>query len=148
MNPQRTVTDGGTGDTENPHQTRHEKAELNVDLPEDSIFDLEDYLKMYDVASGTKQFRILTALAEENELSTSELSMKLGLEDNALHYPLRTLKEVALIRNRRDPNTGTNETYSYYTLTDMGRIVLTEGIAEGIQILAREETALEDKYSR
>jgi DNA-binding PadR family transcriptional regulator len=73
--------------------------------------------------------------------------MVLGEEDNALHYPLRTLKDVALIKNRRDPNTGTEETYSYYELTELGRIVLTEGIREGVRILARQEAALEDKYS-
>ncbi|MBX0297785.1 helix-turn-helix domain-containing protein [Halomicroarcula sp. F27] len=122
--------------------------ELDVELPEDSIFDLEDYLKMYEVASKPKQFQIMEALAEKNELSTSELSMILGEEDNALHYPLRTLQDVALIQNRRDPNTGTEETYSYYELTDMGRTVLTEGIREGVRILAREEAALEDKYSK
>lgn len=122
--------------------------DLDVDLPEDSIFDLEDYLKMYEVASRPKQFKIMEALAENNELSTSELSMVLGEEDNSLHYPLRTLKEVALIKNRRDPNTGTEETYSYYELTDMGRTVLTEGIREGVKILAREEAALEGKYSK
>jgi len=115
---------------------------LDVELPEDSIFDLEDYLEMYEVASKPKQFRILEALAENNQLSTSELSMVLGEEDNALHYPLRTLKDVALIKNRRDPNTGTEETYSYYELTDMGRTVLTEGIRDGVKILAREEAAL------
>ncbi|SNR78196.1 hypothetical protein SAMN06266787_12814, partial [Halorubrum ezzemoulense] len=50
-------------------------------------------------------------------------------------------------KNRRDPNTGTEETYSYYELTELGRIVLTEGIREGVRILARQEAALEDKYS-
>jgi len=121
--------------------------DLDVDLPEDSIFDLEDYLQMYEVASKPKQFRILNALAEANELSTSELSMYLEEEGNSLHYPLRTLQDVALIKNRRDPNTGTEETYSYYVLTDMGRTVLNEGIETGVKILARQEAALEDKYS-
>ncbi|WP_227379590.1 hypothetical protein [Haladaptatus halobius] len=74
--------------------------------------------------------------------------MALGEADNALHYPLRMLKDIALIRNRRDPNTGTKEMYSYYELTDMGRTVLTKGIREGVKILAREESALEEKYSK
>ena len=144
-----TIPDGGhperTGDPNN--QPEDDSFDLDVDLPEDSIFDLEDYLNMYEVASRHKQFRILTALAKNNELSTSELSRELGLEDNRLHYPLRTLKDTALIRNRRDPNTGTEETYSYYELTDLGRIVLTEGIAEGVNILAQQEATLESKYS-
>jgi len=150
-NPERTgIPDGGVlePDREEDDGGDDDEFELDVDLPEDSIFDLEDYLKMYEVASKPKQFRIMEALAEDNELSTSELSMVLGEEDNALHYPLRTLKEVGLIKNRRNPNTGTEETYSYYELTDMGRVVLTEGIREGVKILAREEAALEDKYSK
>ena len=143
-----TMPDGGSPErVERPDEEDSDGFDLDVELPEDSIFDLEDYLKMYEVASKPKQFTILTALAENNELSTSELSMVLGEADNALHYPLRTLKEVALIRNRRDPNTGTEETYSYYELTDMGRTVLTEGVREGVKILARQEFALEDKYS-
>jgi len=150
-NPERTgIPDGGVLEPgrEEDDGRDDDEFELDVDLPEDSVFDLEDYLKMYEVASKPKQFRIMEALAEDNELSTSELSMVLGEEDNALHYPLRTLKEVGLIKNRRNPNTGTEETYSYYELTDMGRVVLTEGIREGVRILAREEAALEDKYSK
>lgn len=122
--------------------------DLDGKLPDDSIFDREDYLKMYEVASKPKQFTILNALHEENELSTSELSMVLEEKDNSLHYPLRTLQEVALIRNRRNPNTGTEEPYSYYELTDMGRTVLTEGIQDGVKRLARQESAFEDKYSK
>ncbi|WP_434530033.1 winged helix-turn-helix domain-containing protein (plasmid) [Haloarcula sp. NS06] len=109
-NPERTgIPDGGVlePDREEDDGGDDDEFELDVDLPEDSIFDLEDYLKMYEVASKPKQFRIIEALAEDNELSTSELSMVLGEEDNDLHYPLRTLKEVGLIKNRRNPNTGT-----------------------------------------
>lgn len=149
--PERTpTTDGGVVERDSRPDDGDDGNgfDLDVELPEDSIFDLEDYLQMYEVASKPKQFKIMHALAENNELSTSELSMVLGEEDNALHYPLRTLKEVSLIKNRRDPHTGTEETYSYYELTDMGRTVLTEGIADGVRILAREEAALEDKYSK
>lgn len=151
MDPKPTpVPDGGSLERveRTDDQEDGDGFDLDVELPEDSIFDVEDYLKMYEVASKPKQYEILKALAKSNRLSTSQLSMELGLKDNALHYPLRTLKKVALIKNRRDPNTGTEETYSYYELTDLGRIVLTEGIGEGVKILAREESALEDKYSK
>ena len=146
--PNTMSDDGSLERGERPDEEDGGGFDLDVELPEDSLFDIEDYLKMYEVASKPKQFTILTALAENNELSTSELSMVLGEADNALHYPLRTLKNAALIRNRRDPNTGTEETYSYYELTDLGRTVLTEGIREGVKIFAREESALEDKYSK
>ena len=143
-----TMPDGGSPErVEHPNEEDSDGFDLDIELPESSLFDIEDYLKMYEVASRPKQFTILNALAENNELSTSELSMVLGEADNALHYPLRTLKDVALIRNRRDPNTGTKEAYSYYELTDLGRTVLTEGVRQGVKILARQESALEDKYS-
>lgn len=122
--------------------------DVDVDVPDQSLFDVEDYLQMYKVASKPKQYRILQALAKHNELSTSELSTEISETDNALHYPLRTLKQVGLIRNRRDPNTGTTETYSYYELTDMGRIVLTEGIPDGVKKLARQESEIKNKYSK
>jgi DNA-binding MarR family transcriptional regulator len=121
---------------------------LDPDLPEDSLFDLEDYLDMYQVASKKKPFKILMALNESKELSTSELSMLLGVEGNRLHYPLRKLKDVGLIDNRRDPNTGTEEPYSYYKLTDMGRTVLVQGPAEGVKTLAKQEESLNEKYSK
>ncbi|EMA69335.1 MarR family transcriptional regulator [Halorubrum kocurii JCM 14978] len=147
--PDRTsIPDGGSLRRRDDSNEGDNGFDLDVELPEDSLFDLDDYLKMYEVASKPKQYLILEALAENNQLSTSELSMVLGEEDNALHYPLRTLKDVALIKNRRDPNTGTEETYSYYELTELGRIVLTEGIREGVKILARQEASLEDKYSK
>ena len=142
--------DDGTSKTvdqpDTDDETSTDECILSVKLPESSLFDLDDYLRMYQVASKPKQFRILNALAQRSELSTSELSEILGEQDNALHYPLRTLKDATLIRNRRDPNTGTKETYSYYELTEMGRIVLTEGVREGMGILVRQEIALEEKY--
>ncbi|WP_229774123.1 helix-turn-helix domain-containing protein [Halocalculus aciditolerans] len=97
---------------------------------------------MYKVAASKPAFNILRALSEEGKLSTSELGMMLDREDNDLHYYLRKLKRSALIRNRRDPNTGTEETYSYYELTDLGHVILTEGLATGIQELVKEESTI------
>jgi len=120
---------------------------IDVDLPEDSLFTLEEYLDMYRVAASEPAYQILRALSEEGRLSASELSMLLDREGNELHYHLRKLKRLALVRNRRDPNTGTEETYSYYTLTDLGHTVLTEGLGTGIEQLAREEATISEKYS-
>lgn len=119
---------------------------LGVDLPEDSLFTLEEYLEMYAVAASEPAFTILSALSEVGRLSASELSMVLGREGNDLHYYLRKLKRSALVRNRRDPNTGTEEPYSYYVLTDLGRVVLTEGLKTGIKRLAAEEATINQKY--
>lgn len=119
---------------------------LDIDLPAESLFTLEDYLEMYQVASSEPAFRILAALNEEGRLSANELSMMLSREGNDLHYYLRKLKRSALVRNRRDPNTGTEKPYSYYVLTDLGHTVLTEGLKTGITKLAAEEATIGDKY--
>ncbi|MCF2165488.1 MULTISPECIES: helix-turn-helix transcriptional regulator [Halobacterium] len=88
------------------------------------------------------------ALVDESRLSTSELSEVLDAEGNELHYELRKLKDVGLIVNRRDPTTGTEETYSYYELTELAHTILTEGILEGMKTFASEEAAIEDKYRK
>lgn len=117
-----------------------------VDLPEDSLFTREEYLEMYDVASAEPAFSILTALSEVERLSASELAELFDREGNDLHYHLRKLKRTGLVRNRRDPNTGTEEVYSYYALTDLGHTVLTYGLKTGIEKLAAEETAISEQY--
>ncbi|WP_123624142.1 MarR family transcriptional regulator [Halorubrum sp. CSM-61] len=117
-------------------------AKLSPEVPEDSLFTIEEYLEMYKVAASEPAFSILCTLSEEDKLSASKLGMMLDREDNDLHYYLRKLKRSALIRNRRDPNTGTEETYSYYELTDLGHVILTEGMATGIQELVKEEATI------
>ncbi|WP_148416543.1 MarR family transcriptional regulator [Haloferax sp. KTX1] len=117
-------------------------AKLSPEVPEDSLFTIEEYLEMYKVAASEPAFSILCTLSEEDKLSASKLGMMLDREDNDLHYYLRKLKRSALIRNRRDPNTGTEETYSYYELTDLRHVILTEGMATGIQELVKEEATI------
>ncbi|MFB6270497.1 MAG: winged helix-turn-helix domain-containing protein [Halobacterium sp.] len=117
-----------------------------VDVPEDSLFTREEYLEMYDVASAEPAFSILCALSETERLSASELGDLLGRDGNDLHYHLRKLKRTGLVRNRRDPNTGTEQPYSYYVLTDMGHTVLTHGVKAGIEKLAAEEATIREKY--
>lgn len=124
-----------------------ERPDLAIDFPDDSLFTLEEYLEMYSVASSPPAFRILHALSEHDRLSESELSELLDREGNELHYYLRKLKRSALIRNRRDPNTGTEEPYSYYALTDLGKTVLTCGLKAGIEKVAEEEGEISEKYS-
>jgi len=119
----------------------------NIELPEESLFTLDDYLKMYNVASTKPGFTILTLLQTEEHLSTSELSQALDRESNKLHYHLRKLKDTALIRNRRDPNTGTEDEYSYYMLTDIGHTVLTHGVKTGVEKLAAEEHEIQEQYA-
>jgi predicted transcriptional regulator len=117
-------------------------------LPEESLFTLDDYLEMYRIASSRPGFAILTLLQTEGRLSTNELSEALNRESNKLHYHLRKLKDTALIRNRRDPNTGNEDVYSYYMLTDLGHTVLTQGVKTGVEKLAAEEHDIQEQYSK
>lgn len=97
---------------------------------------------MYGVSSSEPAFRILLTLDNKDKLSAKELSATLERDSNSLHYHLRKLKRTALVRNRRDPSTGTEETYSYCELTHLGDIVLSEGLKTGIQRMIAEEHAL------
>jgi DNA-binding MarR family transcriptional regulator len=115
-----------------------------IELPDDSLFILDDYLQMYAVAASKPAFSILIALSDEGRLSASELEHRLERKGNELHHYLRRLKRAALIRNRRDPNTGTETPYSYYELTNLGRVILTEGLKSGVQTLAAQEHAISE----
>lgn len=117
-------------------------------FPEESLLSIDEYLNLYQVASTRPAADILLLLAEHEHLSTSEISAALSREDNSLHYHLRKLKQTGLIRNRRDPNTGTEETYSYYELSEVAQTVLTDGIQNGLEMFAAEEHAFEEKYSK
>lgn len=128
--------DGGTAAPE----------ELDVRLPDDSLLTRDEYLEMYRVASSEPAFSVLCALSEAERLSASELSRLLDREGNDLHYHLRKLKRAGLVRNRRDPTTGTEETYSYYTLTGPGQTVLTNGLKRGIEQLAADERTIAESY--
>jgi len=136
-----------TLETDHAFEFPGDDPDLAIELPEESLFTLDDYLNMYRVASTRPGFTILTLLQAEERLSTSELSQALDRESNKLHYHLRKLKDAALIRNRRDPNTGTEDVYSYYMLTDLGHTVLTHGVKTGVEKLAAEEHEIQERYA-
>lgn len=141
-------TDGGvTDDRREGDGQRSSAADLDLELPEDSVFTYEEYLEMYRVATSEPAFSILRHLQTAGRLSTSELSERVDREANNLHYHLRRLGEHALIVNRRDPTTGTETPYSYYELTDHGRVVLSEGPVDGIETLAAAEAEFSEQYS-
>lgn len=121
--------------------------DIKFDLPEDSLFTKTDYLEMYHLATKEVPYEILDQLSKRDKLSTTELAELTNREGNKLHYYLRELKRKALVKNRRDPNTGTEETYSYYTLTDLGNTVLTHGPKKGMKILAEQEAEISEKYT-
>lgn len=137
-----------TPGSDDAFELTEDDAHIDIELPEESLFTLGDYLEMYRIASSRPGFAILTLLQTEERLSTSELSQALDRESNKLHYHLRKLKDTALIRNQRDPNTGTEDVYSYYMLTDIGHIVLTHGVKTGIEKLVTEEHEIQRRYAK
>lgn len=146
--PERRDTAGDSPRTSDDGSDDDERQfDLDMDMPGDSLLTREEYLEMYKVAATPVRYNVLTTLEAEGRLSTSELADILDRKGNDLHYHLRKLKRVALIRNRRDPATGTEDTYSYYELTDLGQVVLTEGLATGVEKLAEQEATLSDKFS-
>ncbi|WP_336036748.1 helix-turn-helix domain-containing protein [Halobacterium yunchengense] len=138
------LADGGA--VRDDREDRGDGSDLEVSLPEDSLLTREEYLELYRVASTEPAFGVLTALSEVDRLSASELGDVLDREGNDLHYHLRKLTRAGLVRNRRDPNTGTEEPYSYYALTDLGHTVLTYGLKTGVEKLAAEEASLGEQY--
>jgi DNA-binding transcriptional ArsR family regulator len=147
--PNETRPDGGLKLPKRPEDGSDgdDEPSFDLDLPEDSIFTEEDYYKMYRVASHPLRSKIMRALREYERLSTSEISDIVNKDANDLHYHLRQLKQTALVRNQREPRSGTDEPYSYYTLTSLGKIVLTEGLETGVQKLATQEHEIQDHYS-
>lgn len=141
-------SDGGLELPERPDDPDgDDKPNFELDLPEDSIFTEDDYYKMYRVAAQPLRLKIMQALREYERLSTSEISDIVEKDANDLHYHLRQLKKTALVRNQREPRSGTDEPYSYYRLTPLGNIVLTEGLESGVQKLAAQEHDIQDHYS-
>ncbi|ELZ91151.1 MarR family winged helix-turn-helix transcriptional regulator [Haloferax sulfurifontis] len=120
----------------------------NLDLPENSIFASEDYEKMQEVSSTSLATDILEILEENDRLSQNELVETLNRDADDIHDTLKDMMRVALIKQRRDPNTDRKGTYSYYTLTKPGRTVLREGIDDGVRALIRAEHDAEQKYSK
>lgn len=137
--------DGGV--VQEPEKGEADEFEVDVEFPEDSIFTRDEYLEMYHVAADEPAFSILMALQAQDRLSASELAELVDREANGLHYHLRKLKEHALIVNRRKPSSGTEEPYSYYELTDLGHVVLSKGLAEGVRELANREGTFSDQFS-
>lgn len=143
--PNEMRPDGGLERPDDPGGDDTPNLELN--LPEDSLFTEEDYYKMYRVASQPLRSKIMRALHEYGRLSTSEISDIVDKDANDLHYHLRQLKQSALVRNQREPRSGTDKPYSYYTLTSLGKTVLTDGLESGVQKLAAQEHDIQDYYS-
>ncbi|SEP24936.1 Helix-turn-helix domain-containing protein [Halorientalis persicus] len=121
---------------------REEGAERGIQLPEQSLLDLSDYLAMQRAIGNEHRFRILSVLVDEGSHSARELADTLDIASNTLHYHLDELVDVGLVENRKRTQPESDGVYSYYQATSLGEGILEHGVRE----LIREEWDLLDAY--
>ncbi|MEG1848481.1 MAG: metalloregulator ArsR/SmtB family transcription factor [Lachnospiraceae bacterium] len=94
--------------------------EVNEKMPsEEELYDLADFFKIF---GDSTRLKILTVLLC-SEMCVCDLAQILGMTQSAISHQLRTLKQMALVKNRRDGKT------ILYSLTD-GHImtILNQGL--------------------
>lgn len=86
-----------------------EKTEKCKKLPEEAVVhELADFYKVFGDAT---RIRILCVLLQE-EMCVSDLTELLGMTQSAISHQLRMLKQMKLVKNRREGKT------IYYSLAD------------------------------
>ena len=89
------------------HQARVDRARLE-DLPED---ELNRLARTYKVLGDPTRLRMVMALAG-GEMCVCDLAAFLGFSDSAVSHHLRRLKDLSLVKSRRDGQV------LYYSLDD------------------------------
>lgn len=83
--------------------------QVRSELPhEEQLYDLAELFKIF---GDTTRIRILYALFE-SEMCVCDIAELLGMSQSAISHQLRLLKQVKLVRNRREGKT------VYYALAD------------------------------
>ena len=93
----------------------------NCEMPgEERIRELADFFKVFGDAT---RVRILLVLLKEDELCVQDLADRLEMTQSAISHQLRMLKQMKLVKNRREGKT------VYYSLAD-GHIqtIISQGI--------------------
>ena len=85
--------------------------------------DLQELAGFYKVFSDPTRLKILYVLFQE-EMCVCDIAMLLGMTQSAISHQLRTLKQLKLVKNRREGKT------VFYSLVD-GHIetILAQGMA-------------------
>lgn len=94
--------------------------DVNMHMPEeDKLYDLADFFKVF---ADSTRIKILYVLMY-SETCVCDLAQILNMTQSAISHQLRTLKQMDLVRNRRDGKT------IYYSLAD-GHIetILSQGL--------------------
>lgn len=76
--------------------------------PEDALYDLADFFKVLGDSTRVKMLYTLFY----SEMCVCDLAEMLGMNQSAISHQLRTLKQMNLVRNRRDGKT------VFYSLAD------------------------------
>ena len=77
--------------------------------PDETLYDLAELFKVFGDATRIKSLYILM----ETELCVGDMAQLLRVSQNAVSHQLRVLKQMKLVKNRRDGKT------VYYSLTDV-----------------------------
>lgn len=104
-------------------------------LPESSVLSLEEYLEMQRAVGDRTRFEIVYRLAHGGDLSPTQLTERMDIDDSTLHYHLNKLVDVGLVEKRKRTKRTENGLYTYYRVTALGTVILEHGVEE---LLRRE----------
>lgn len=93
---------------------------VNDQMPEeDKLYDLADFFKVFADSTRIKMLYVLLC----SEMCVCDLAKTLNMTQSAISHQLRTLKQMDLVRNRREGKT------VFYSLAD-GHIktILSQGL--------------------
>ncbi|MEM4781129.1 MAG: helix-turn-helix domain-containing protein [Halalkalicoccus sp.] len=116
-----------------------------IDPPpaENGVISTDEYLAMQRAIGEETRYRALAEFLRDGELSASELTERLDVPSNRLHYHLDRLVDVGLVANRKRRERGEGGLYSYYVATALGEAIMTHGVSE----LLAEESVLNERYA-
>jgi len=102
-------------------------------LPESSVLSLDEYLDMQAAVGNRTRFEIVYRLAHADELTPTELTDVMDIDDSTLHYHLNELRDVGLIEKRVRTERDSDGLYTYYRATVLGDVILEHGVEELLQ---------------
>lgn len=93
---------------------------VNEQMPEeDKLYDLADFFKIFADSTRIKMLYVLMC----SEMCVCDLAQVLNMTQSAISHQLRTLKQMNLVRNRRDGKT------VFYSLADSHiKTILSQGL--------------------
>lgn len=105
-------------ETEGAHEAKTKEVLLRLP-PEDELFDLADFFKVFGDSTRLKILSVLLC----SEMCVNNIAEVLNLSQSAVSHQLRFLKQMKLVEARRDGKT------VYYSLTDSHiESILSQGL--------------------